>query len=76
MCNFSVEYVRWCGMHTLNLGLLQTMLGSALRILLDMKQWGDVSDELQLKAGFLEFTAWARQHKIAHPATLSIFEVK
>ena len=75
MCNFNVEYVRWCGMHTLNLGLLQTMLGSTLRILLDMKHWGDISDELQLKAGYLEFTSWARRHKIPPIAALAFFRL-
>ena len=75
MCNFSVDYVRWCGMHTLNLGLVQTMLGSTIRVLLDSKQWGDVTDELQLKAGFLEFVSWARQHKIPHLPASSIFSM-
>ena len=72
MCNFSVDYIRWCGMHTLNLGLVQTMLGSTIRVLLDSKQWGDVSDDLQLKAGFLEFASWARRHKIPYIAASSI----
>ena len=66
MKNFSPEYIRWCGMHTLNLGMVQFLLGSGLRLMLGDKLWGHVSDEEQLKAAFAEFDAWSKTHGIPH----------
>ena len=51
-------------MHTLNLGFGQTLLGSALRVMLEANVWGDDSDEKQLKAAFDEFDSWAKANRI------------
>ena len=51
-------------MHTLNLGFGQSLLGSAFRVMLEAKIWGDDSDDNQLKAAFAEFDSWAKANRI------------
>lgn len=51
-------------MHTLNLGFGQSLLGSAFRMLVASKIWGNGSDEDQYKAAFAEFDSWTKTHCI------------
>ena len=51
-------------MHTINLGLLQFLVGSALKLMVGDGLWGNGSEEEQLKAAFAEFEAWSKAHRI------------
>ena len=69
--NFSPEYIRWCGMHTLNLGLAQFLVGSGLRLMLRDRRWCDLDqdvydDDQQLKRAYAEFEDWCKTHRIPH----------
>ena len=64
MRNFDHNQIRWCAMHTLNLGMVAFMAGSTLRILTNEHHWEGGSEEQQLKVAFREFSAWAKQQKI------------
>ena len=56
-------------MHTLNLGLVQSLLGSAFRVMADAHVWGNGNREQQYKAAYQEFVAWAKVHKIPQLAS-------
>ena len=57
-------------MHTINLGLGQTLLGSAFRLMADLKVWGPGSEDDQLKIAFSDFDTWAKAHRIPRPACM------
>ena len=62
--NFDLSYVRWCAMHTLNLGVLQYLVGSALRTLAADNHWLGATEASKLQTGFQEFCQWAKENKV------------
>ena len=62
--NFDHNQIRWCSMHTLNLGVLTWMVGSTLKVLLLNNNWAGGSEEAQLKVAFKEFSEWAKMHRV------------
>ena len=55
-------------MHTLNLGMVTFVVGSALRVLVREHHWAGGTEERQLKEGFKTFNEWAKRMKIPYLA--------
>ena len=64
MVNFDHGQIKWCAMHTLNLGVAVFMLGSALRVLAQAGRWPGESEDTRLRAAFADFSAWAKDKGI------------
>ncbi|CAK9013776.1 Uncharacterized protein SCF082_LOCUS12078, partial [Durusdinium trenchii] len=62
---FSIDTVRMCTMHNVNLGLMQTANGSSLINLIQNGLYGDPTDPMDqnLKRLFADFDAWSKENK-------------
>ncbi|CAL1126269.1 unnamed protein product [Cladocopium goreaui] len=58
--------IRWCTMHALNLGILFTVNGGGLMLLMDLLYFGPRTFEEQLDTAYKSFVGFCRQHKIHH----------
>ena len=73
--HFSVDMVRWCSMHLINLGLDLWTCGSVFRCLLDeTTTWGPGTDDDRLLVSYQEFKAWAKENRIVQLDKISIKE--
>ena len=64
---FHVSCICWCSLDNLNLGLLWTMNGGTLALLLEMNVYGDLSRDAHtscLKKASGDFKQWQNQTKI------------
>ena len=62
--NFHVSCIVWCSLHNLNLGLLWTMNGGALALLLEMNVYGNLTGDGYascLKRAYADFKLWQNQ---------------
>ena len=63
-------HVKFCSMHTLNLGVSVWAAGGALKLLTeDLEHWQDDTREQRLESAYEDFCIWAKHGKIAQLAT-------
>ena len=66
---FAPCMVKFCAMHSLNLGYTLWLLGSVLTVLLsDFEIWGraNESDTKKLQQAWVELNEWSKQRKIQY----------
>ena len=64
--HFAPDFVRWCSMHIVNLGLDLFVLGSGFRSLIDdTDTWGQGTEDERLMVAFKEFKSWAKENHIS-----------
>ena len=73
MRNFDHNQIRWCAMHTLNLGMVTFIVGSALRVLTREHHWAGGTEERQMKEGFKAFNEWAKLMKIPYLGKINTY---
>ena len=68
MISFHPQQVKFCAMHTLNLGYVLWAAGSCIESLLYCGLWGgaDVSYDEKLKRAWHDFVQWAKRMKCPH----------
>lgn len=69
LCNvvsFHPQQIKFCAMHSVNLGYVLWAAGSGLDLLISKGVWGsnDVAYETKLKRSWNDFLHWAKQRKI------------
>ena len=69
LCNvvsFHPQQIKFCAMHSVNLGYVLWAAGSGLDLLIPKGVWGsnDVAYETKLKRSWNDFLHWAKQRKI------------
>ena len=67
---FSPQMVKWCSMHTLNLGLEPILMGSVFdELLTGYSVWGgdQLDPACRLALAFDKYVAWCRANKIVRP---------
>ena len=63
--HFHPDYVRWCAMHVVHLGIDLFASGSTFRTLLDETDtWAPGSDDDRLLVAFQEYKSWCKENKI------------
>ena len=68
---FHPDFLKWCSMHCVNLGIDLLTIGSTFRYLLDSTDtWqsddGDLDDEARLLSAFAEFKSWSKANKVVY----------
>ena len=64
---FDIENIKFCSLHTCNLGLRHSANGGCLKLLLDLGCFGDPADHISvpLAEAFDDFRMWCRQMKVS-----------
>ena len=67
---FNVEQVKFCSMHSLNLGFVLWSAGSSIESLINWGAWGDnyTPYNVKLQRAFGEFKAWSKRMRVPYPA--------
>ena len=58
--------VKWCAMHTLNLGVTGWILGSAMLEFMDVGVWRGANDAETWRIAYEAFKSWAQRNKIPY----------
>ena len=64
---FKVEMIRWCGMHTINLGVDLWICGGVMKKMLTYNHdWGgaNIEEADKLLLAYDSFRSWCRVHKL------------
>ena len=64
--NFEPGMVKWCAMHTLNLGVTGWILGSAILEFMDVGVWSGDSIAETWRVAYDAFKSWAQARKIPY----------
>ena len=75
---FKPAHIKYCQMHSLNLGVSHVIIGGALKILSDeLEVWGSKtrSETARLHDAYIAFHTWAKTHKVPYPAKNNKFRI-